>query len=144
MQSSFNISTGEWNVAWPGRVSRLVLIAAPTKPFHVGTLDIKRMIVDPAALTDDLLREMGRTMMASRGYEAARRRAVEADGLERDLRPIMDRVKEALFNILGVSVRDTRSRVLGIVEWKIGLRGSLVWQSLSLLLCGYLVQDFWV
>jgi pimeloyl-ACP methyl ester carboxylesterase len=73
----------------PHLVHRLVLIAAPTKPFQVGTLDIKRMVVNTDALTDDLLREMGRTMMASRGYESARARAVASDSLERDLRPIM-------------------------------------------------------
>ena len=89
----------------PDRVSRLVLIAAPTKPFRVGTLDIKRMIVDPDVLTDDLLREMGRTMMASRGYEAARRRAVEADALERDLRPIMGLVRAPTLIIWGAEDR---------------------------------------
>jgi pimeloyl-ACP methyl ester carboxylesterase len=87
------------------RVSRLVLIAAPTKPFQVGTLDIKKMIVNRDALTDDLLKEMGRTMMASRDYEVARRRAVEADTLERDLRPIMDRVRAPTLVIWGAEDR---------------------------------------
>ena len=89
----------------PEKVTRLVLIAAPTKPFKVGTLDVKEMIVNREALTDDLLREMGRTMMASRGYEMARRRAVEADTLERDLRPIMDRVKVPTLVIWGAEDR---------------------------------------
>jgi pimeloyl-ACP methyl ester carboxylesterase len=89
----------------PELVSRLVLIAAPTKPFSVGTLDIKRMVVNADALTDDLLKEMGRTMMASRGYETARRRAVEADTLERDLRPIMDRVRAPTLVIWGAEDR---------------------------------------
>ncbi len=85
----------------PEAVSRLVLIAAPTKPFQVGTLDVRKMLVDEGVLTDDLLREMGRTMMASRGYEQARRRAVEADALERDLRPIMGMVKAPTLIIWG-------------------------------------------
>ncbi len=89
----------------PEAVSRLVLIAAPTKPFQVGTLDIRKMIIDEAALTDDLLREMGRTMMASRGYEQARRRAVKADVLERDLRPIMGRVRAPTLIIWGAEDR---------------------------------------
>ena len=85
----------------PERVEALVLIAAPTKPFKPGTLDIRRMVVNEEALTDDLLREMGRTMMASRGYEEARKRAVDADGLERDLRPIMSNVKVPTLIIWG-------------------------------------------
>jgi pimeloyl-ACP methyl ester carboxylesterase len=89
----------------PERVTRLVLIAAPTKPFQVGTLDIKRMIVNQGALTDDLLREMGRTMMASRDYETARRRAVEADSLERDLRPIMVNVEAPTLIVWGAEDR---------------------------------------
>lgn len=89
----------------PDRVSRLVLIAAPTKPFQVGTLDIKQMVVNEDALTDDLLREMGRTMMASRGYEEARRRAVEADALERDLRPIMGDVRAPTLIVWGAEDR---------------------------------------
>ena len=89
----------------PESVRRLVLIAAPTKPFQVGTLDVKEMVVDREVLTDDLLREMGRTMMAARGYEEARRRAVEADALERDLRPIMDRVRVPTLVIWGAEDR---------------------------------------
>lgn len=89
----------------PARVSRLVLIAAPTKPFKVGTLDVRKMIVNEEALTDDLLREMGRTMMASRDYETARRRAVEADTLERDLRPIMGDVRAPTLVIWGAEDR---------------------------------------
>ncbi len=83
------------------RVESLVLIAAPTKPFKPGTLDIRRMVVNEEALTDDLLREMGRTMMASRGYETARQRAVDAGVLERDLRPIMGRVEAPTMIIWG-------------------------------------------
>jgi pimeloyl-ACP methyl ester carboxylesterase len=89
----------------PELVDRLILIAAPTKPFKVGTLDVKEMLVDKEALTDDLLREMGRTMMASRGYETARRRAVEEDTLERDLRPIMSQVKAPTFVVWGAEDR---------------------------------------
>ena len=89
----------------PDAVTRLVLIAAPTKPFKVGTLDIKRMVVRGETLTDDLLRDMGRTMMASRGYETARRRAVEADSLERDLRPIMGSVRAPTLVIWGAEDR---------------------------------------
>jgi pimeloyl-ACP methyl ester carboxylesterase len=85
----------------PGLVRALILIAAPTKPFKVGTLDIRRMVINEAALTDDLLREMGRTMMASRGYEEARHRAVDADLLERDLRPIMGDVRVPTLIIWG-------------------------------------------
>ena len=76
----------------PEMVTSLVLIAAPTKPFTPGTLDVKEMVVNSDILSDDMLREMGRTMMASRGYETARRRAVEVDALERYLRPIMGQV----------------------------------------------------
>ncbi len=83
------------------RVESLVLIAAPTKPFKPGTLDIRKMVVNEEALTDDLLREMGRTMMASRGYETARKRAVDAGALERDLRPIMGRVEAPTMIIWG-------------------------------------------
>jgi pimeloyl-ACP methyl ester carboxylesterase len=112
----------------PEMVDRLILIAAPTKPFKVGTLDIKQMVVSKDALTDDLLREMGRTMMASRGYEAARSRAVEADRLERDLRPIMGMVKTPTLVIWGAEDRtipvemglellagipDSRMRIIG-------------------------------
>jgi len=89
----------------PDMVSHLILIATPTKPFKVGTLDIKEMVVNREALTDDLLREMGRTMMASRGYETARRRAVEADTLERDLRPIMGKVRAPTLVIWGAEDR---------------------------------------
>ncbi len=89
----------------PARVDRLILIAAPTKPFKVGTLDIKEMVVNREALTDDLLREMGRTMMASRGYEEARRRAVEAGELERGLRPIMGEVKGPTLIVWGAEDR---------------------------------------
>jgi pimeloyl-ACP methyl ester carboxylesterase len=85
----------------PERVDRLILIAAPTKPFRPGSLDIRKMVVNEAALTDDLLREMGRTMIASRGYETARARAVEAGTLERDLRPIMGRVEAPTLVIWG-------------------------------------------
>ncbi len=77
----------------PQRVETLVLIAAPTKPFKPGTLDIRKMVVNEEALTDDMLREMGRTMMASQGYETARKRAVDAGIFERDLRPIMTKVE---------------------------------------------------
>jgi pimeloyl-ACP methyl ester carboxylesterase len=73
----------------PKLVTALVLIAAPTHPFTPGTLDVRQMVVNKDILTPDTLREMGRTMMASRTYESARRRAVESDVLERDLRPIM-------------------------------------------------------
>ncbi len=89
----------------PDMVTRLVLIAAPTKPFQVGTLDIRKMIVNQEALTEELLREMGRTMMMSRDYETARRRAVEADSLERDLRPIMGDVKAPTLVIWGAEDR---------------------------------------
>lgn len=89
----------------PDMVSRLILIATPTKPFKVGTLDILEMVVNREALTDDLLREMGRTMMASRGYETARRRAVEADTLERDLRPIMGKVRAPALVVWGAEDR---------------------------------------
>jgi len=85
----------------PQRVESLVLIAAPTKPFKPGTLDIRKMVVNPEALTDDLLREMGRTMMASRGYEEARSRAVADGTLERDLRPIMGDVRAPTMIIWG-------------------------------------------
>jgi pimeloyl-ACP methyl ester carboxylesterase len=89
----------------PEVVTGLVLIAAPTKPFTPGTLDVREMVVDPEVLTDDLLREMGRTMVASSGYETARRRAVEADILERDLRPIMGRVTVPTLIIWGAEDR---------------------------------------
>lgn len=85
----------------PQRVESLVLIAAPTKPFRPGTLDIRKMVVNPDALTDDMLREMGRTMMASRGYETARKRAVDAGTMERDLRPIMEDVRVPTMIIWG-------------------------------------------
>ena len=85
----------------PQRVESLVLMAAPTKPFRPGTLDIRKMVVNEETLTDELLREMGRTMMASRGYEEARKRAVDADELERDLRPIMGDVRVPTMIIWG-------------------------------------------
>jgi len=112
----------------PETVQRLILIAAPTKPFQVGTLDVKQMVVNEGALTDDLLREMGRTMMASRGYETARRRAVEAGALERDLRPIMGSVGAPTLVVWGAEDRtipvemglellagipDSRMRIIG-------------------------------
>jgi pimeloyl-ACP methyl ester carboxylesterase len=89
----------------PDLVTRLVLIAAPTKPFNAGTLDIKRRVVNEEALTEDLLRDMGKTMMASRDYETARRRAVEANSLERDLRPIMGDVMAPTLVIWGAEDR---------------------------------------
>ncbi|UCC93791.1 MAG: alpha/beta hydrolase [Thermoplasmata archaeon] len=112
----------------PHLVDRLVLMAAPTKPFQVGTLDIKEMVVDKEALSDDLLREMGRTMMASRGYETARARSVSADALERDLRPIMGQVEAPTLVIWGsedrtipvemglellAGIPDSRMRIVG-------------------------------
>ena len=87
------------------RVTALVLIAAPTKPFIPGTLDIRKMVANRDILDDDLLRELGRTMMASRGYEAARARAGEANTLERDLRGIMGRVGAPTLVIWGAGDR---------------------------------------
>ena len=89
----------------PDRVTALVLIAAPTKPFKPGTLDIRQMVVNHAILDEDLLRELGRTMMASNGYEAARSRAVEANTLERDLRGIMDQVRAPTLIVWGAEDR---------------------------------------
>jgi pimeloyl-ACP methyl ester carboxylesterase len=89
----------------PGMVTSLVVIAAPIHPFTPGTLDIRRMLVDPDALTPGLLEELGATMMAAQGYERARRRAVEAGGLERDLRPILGRVGAPTLVVWGAEDR---------------------------------------
>jgi pimeloyl-ACP methyl ester carboxylesterase len=89
----------------PESVDRIILIAAPTKPFKVGTLDIKAMVMDQGVLTDDMLREMGRTMTLSRDYETARARAVAEDSLERDLRPIMGDVRAPTLVIWGAEDR---------------------------------------
>lgn len=77
----------------PDRVVALVMVAVPMYPFTPGTLDLRRMVADPSVLTEEMLRDLGRTVMASRGYETARRRAVERGTLERDLRPILGKVR---------------------------------------------------
>jgi len=108
----------------PQRVEALVLIAAPTKPFKPGTLDIRKMVVNVEVLTDDMLREMGRTMTASRGYETARKRAVDAGTLERDLRPIMELVEVPTMIIWG-SEDETIPVEMGL-ELLRGIPGSIM------------------
>jgi pimeloyl-ACP methyl ester carboxylesterase len=85
----------------PEMVTTLVVIAAPIHPFTPGTLDIRKMLVNPDALSPELLKDLGTTMMAAQGYERARKRAIEADKLERDLRPILGRVRAPTLVVWG-------------------------------------------
>jgi pimeloyl-ACP methyl ester carboxylesterase len=89
----------------PEVVTSLAVIAAPIHPFTPGTLDIRKMLVNPDVLSPELLKALGTTMMAAQGYEKARRRAVEADELERDLRPILGKVRAPVLVVWGAEDR---------------------------------------
>jgi pimeloyl-ACP methyl ester carboxylesterase len=77
----------------PGRVRALMVYGAPGRAFKVGTLDVARMFVDPGAMPPDFMARIRECTAAARGYDTARARAIGAGALERDLGPVLGKVR---------------------------------------------------
>ncbi len=108
----------------PDRVWALVLAGSSGVPFKVGTLNVREMVTDPSLLSPELLDALRESAIASRGYEAARRRAMEEGFLERDLTPILGRIRAPTLLIWGCEDRTVPVEVSGpILE---GIEGSML------------------
>jgi pimeloyl-ACP methyl ester carboxylesterase len=106
------------------RVWALVLAGSSGVPFKVGTLNVREMVTDPSLLSPELLDALRESAIASRGYEEARRRAMEEGGLERNLTPILGRIKAPTLLIWGSEDRTVPVEVSGpILE---GIEGSVL------------------